>query len=151
MEQIKAKESITAVIRTNKQTEIFYYSSPEEMPVTRFNKFQSFIFQDLDIGNSIEVFNNNCQKLDQFLAIKNFDQALNQRKILQYTFYSSLEKINYSSFAFACLIAKIGNTHCNDLSESGLKATIELLEKTGITQFHVNAIIYAVKKKLVTI
>jgi hypothetical protein len=86
-------------------------------------------------------------RLDTYLAKQNYEMALSERRLIQQNYFSALEKINYQSHAFACLVHSINGKEYNDISESGLNEIVKDLEATNIAQGQIKETVDTVKKK----
>lgn len=110
------------------------YSGVDDMPISRYNKFNMFLLRDSGVGSTFKDIMTRLAHLDGWLAKENIENAMVERKNLQLTFFTALNEINFQQMAFACLIVSIDNADCNDLSDQGIMETLKKLEDTGITQ-----------------
>ncbi len=115
------------------KSELQLWSSPYELPMERFIKFQSINLQDIGIGSSIEDYDKHEETIDLFLYSGKYESAIKERENKRYNVYTILEKMNTKSISLACLVSSIDGNPCFDISDEGLKRTSERINKTGIT------------------
>ena len=138
-------------IKLEKGTVTLYESIKNERGFTigRFNEFQNYLLQDIGIGNDMAAIDNHFAKLDEFIKNENYADAMRERQNLHYNFFSAFNKINYKSLCFACLVHSIDGEVIEDFSESHLLQIIGRLDRMGLTQGLVEAMLDDVKKKLI--
>ena len=109
-------------------------SDIEDLTIERYNAFNLNLLLDSEVGNSMDQIIGKLSKLDNYLSAGMLDEARAERRNLQLTFFSTLEKINYASRAFACLVTSVNGVACTDLSDQGISNTVERLKQTKIKQ-----------------
>lgn len=110
------------------------YTSYEDLPMERFNKFNKFILKDSDIGGDIPSYVQRIQRAIDFLNAGSNEDAVQELNNLSYTVIALFNEYNLSQCAFACMVKKINNKPKDDLTDEGIAATIDELTKLGLTQ-----------------
>lgn len=118
------------------------------MPIKRYSEFNQYLLWESGVGADIEAIQRHYTRLFSFLALKEIDNANKEAENLFYTHYAILEKIDFKSLAFACLVHSVGESVRDDYSEEGLKATAELVAATEITIGNLETSLEEVKKKI---
>lgn len=124
------------------------YRSSEEMPITKYAKFQKYLIIDSGIGDNLEATGSHLSKLFEFLTYRLVDEAIQETKNLYYNFFILFEETPIKGMAFACMVHSINGVEVKDLSEDGLKATVKILSDAGITYQDVRLYTDDLKKKI---
>lgn len=132
------------------KNKISFYQSIKELPVSLYNQMQSFLLQDAGIGSTMQDIEKHFNNLDAFLMAGKLEEAKTERLNLQLAFYSNIEKINYKSLAFSCLIHSINGIELKDRSEEGLKVLVDELSKSGLVIGFIEETIENIKKNCIT-
>lgn len=121
------------------------YDSIDNMPQLRKHLFDRFILMELGIGGSIEGIEQSFQKLDHFIAAKDFEKLLIERQNLHFKFINSLSTINFKSLAFVCLVFKYGDEDVEVTDDSSAEEWQEKILKE-VSNKELNDFIEEVKK-----
>lgn len=132
----------------NKNT-IELYASIKELPITRYRLLQSLLIQDSGIGADMAAVDERLQRIILFASSGKIDETKEEAMNLRYTFFSMLNKISYKSKAFACFVSKINGVESRDISDEGLKNTVETIESFGSSMEQLENWFDDVKKKLI--
>ena len=89
------------------------------------------------------------QRIIMFASTGKADETKEEAMNLRYTFFSMLSKLNYKTKAFACFVWKINGVESRDISDEGLKRTVEIIESFGTSMEQLEAWFEDVKKKLI--
>lgn len=100
------------------------YASIKELPIMRYKLMQSYLLQDSGIGNTIDAIDQRLNNLILFATSGKNDEVITEATNLRYTFFSMLNKIDYKSMSFACLIKEIDSRETNDLTDAGLSDVV---------------------------
>lgn len=136
------------IIKTS-QAKITIFNSLDELTVERWFEFQYWCLHDEGIGdlnNLPQQFN----RLDNYLAAGDAKNALNVRRNIQFNFFFGLQKLSPVSMAFACLVKEIDGMPCDDLSEDGLRKTVEKIKASKYNMSLLRKAIDYIKKKTET-
>lgn len=124
------------------------FSDIDDTPIGRYNQFNLYMLADSGIGSTLEDTQIRLNRIDTFLAAEELDSARTELINLQVNLYSIFEGISYPARAFVCLIANIDGKEKNDLSDEGIKETLNQLNEIGLTNKIVKETIQTQKKKL---
>jgi hypothetical protein len=135
-------------MRTEKigKNTVIFYDSIKEMPIQRHNTMQVFLMQDSGIGSTMQAVEAHFKTLDALLVSGKVEDAIKERQNLHISFYCALEKIDFKSFAFACMIESINGKQVG-ITEDALKDAIDKLE--GLTVGQVDDILEELKKNCI--
>jgi hypothetical protein len=122
------------------------YDSIREMPINRYNTMQGLLLQEAGIGSTMFAIENHFKSLDVFLSSNLIEDAIKERQNLHLSFYCALEKIDFRSLSFACMIFRIDEKEVG-ISEDALKGALESLPELTIGQ--VSDILEEVKKNCI--
>lgn len=135
-------------IETPKGNIIQVYNDIKQLPIGRYNELQKYLLLDGGVGSTIEDVGARYSRLHAYLAEKKIDEAKKEAENLYYTHYSILEKLNYRSRAFCCLVYSVQGLVLEDYTEDGIKTTLSILEETDLTQDLLERTLHAAKKKI---
>lgn len=123
------------------------YSSYENLPMERYNKFNKFVMKASDIGDDIPSFISHISKSIELIGLDCKEQAIQELQNLSYSVLAVFNEYSISQNALACMIKSINGVERNDLTDEGLEETIKMLSDAGITQEMVLSNIDGLKKK----
>ncbi|MEI8142829.1 MAG: hypothetical protein WCG90_08185 [Chitinophagia bacterium] len=135
------------IAENNNTIELF--GSIKELPITRYRLLQSLLIQDSGIGADMAAVDERLQRLILFVTNEKNQEAKEEAMNMRYTFFSMLNKISYKSKAFACFVWKINGLEQKDISDEGLKNTVDVIEKLGVSMQQLEDWFEDVKKKLI--
>ena len=125
---------------------LMVYETIKELPVKRYNKFQSYLMLDSGIGSTMADVDRRFTNLDTFLSAGKLKEAAEERNNLHYAIYSNINGINYKSLSFGCMIHSFKGKPVTDLEESSLMELLNKLSDSGLTQMMVQEQIDDLKK-----
>jgi hypothetical protein len=127
---------------------VVIYNSIEELPITRFHKFNKYAMIDAGIGSDIGDMDRHfdtLREMNRRSDRNNLDQALlNAQQNMRFI----MENINPRSMSFAVLVKSINGQEMDDLSDLGIETVIGMLGRQGVSYGMVKRVIETVKKKL---
>lgn len=123
------------------------YYSIYELPIGVYTEFQKYAIQTA-MGTTIDEINLSFSNLDNQLAAGKLQEAIQERTNMHYGLFYGLNKITISHYSFACLVHSIDGDPRTDKSEQGLRETIDILARIGLTQKMVREYLSEVKKNL---
>jgi hypothetical protein len=126
--------------------EVKFYDSIKEMPIQRYNAMQGFLMQDSGIGSDMRAVEQHFKNLDAFLIAGKIQDAIQERQNLHINFYAALEKIDFKSMSFACMISTIDGLNVG-ISDEELKGALKKIE--GVTLGQVSDILEELKKNFI--
>lgn len=132
-------------IKLGKHT-IELYDGIEELPITRFHAFNKMLLIDAGIGSDLQEFDNHIEKIIRYNRSKQPELVEVEIDNLRQNVYFVQNGISPRNLAFCALVKSVDGKIYDDITESGLKRVLELLN--DITQADVTASLEAVKKKI---
>lgn len=122
------------------------YDDIESLPITRFNKYNKMLLIDSGIGSDLADFDRHIERVIRYIAAKSPQNAVAELENLRQNIYLIQSGVSPRHMAFAVLVKSINGKPCDDISDDGLKRTIEQLGATP--EKELTAQMDAVKKKI---
>lgn len=132
---------------TKKGKECLFYTSSEEIPHVRYVLFNQDLVRVKQVGSGpydLQERNTRARQYKKMGDYESMEKELsNQSLLLSYLFngYSP------EGIALAVICKSIGGVEKDDLTQDGLKRTLDELHKLGITKLEVDETLIDVKKK----
>lgn len=127
----------------NKTVEI--YDAIEELPITRFHKYNKMLLIDSGIGSDLSDFDNHIERAIRFCKV-NPDITAKELENLRQNVYFVQSELSPKMLAFCVLIKSIDGKQCNDISDDALAELQKELSELPIKEL--TAQLEAVKKKI---
>ena len=121
------------------------YDDIENLPVTRFHKYNKMLLVDAGIGSDIADFDRHISRIAAFLAKNDNKQAITELENIRQNVYFIQSGVSPRNLAFAVLVKSIDCKPCDDLSDEGLKKIVDMF--ADVPYKDLAASIEAVKKK----
>ena len=125
---------------------IEFYDDIENLPVTRFHKYNKMLLVDAGIGSDIADFDKHISRIAAFLAKNDNKQAITELENIRQNVYFIQSGVSPRNLAFAVLVKSIDGKPCDDLSDEGLKKIVDMF--ADVPYKDLAASIEAVKKKI---
>lgn len=122
------------------------YDDIENLPVTRFHKYNKMLLVDAGIGSDIADFDKHISRIAAFLAKNDNKQAIIELENIRQNVYFIQSGVSPRNLAFAVLVKSIDGKPCDDLSDEGLKKIVDMF--SDVPYKDLAASIEAVKKKI---
>lgn len=122
------------------------FDTIEELPVTRFHKYQKYLLVDSGIGSTIEDFDKHIEKARRFLMLNDADNAQKELENLRQCVYMVQNGLSPQHLAFACFVFSIDGVQCKELTDDALKKVVEMFADTPYEELTDQ--LGAVKKKI---
>lgn len=125
-----------------------FYDDIEDMPIDKFMKYNFLLSVDAKLGSDMSGVN---EKIDPLIIMnsKGDKEAVHNGLLnMKQNILMMHQNMHPKMMAFAALVHSVNGKECNDLSDSGLMKTVDLLSKTRITWGMIKFVIDEVKKKL---
>lgn len=122
------------------------YDDIENLPVTRFHKYNKMLLVDAGIGSDIADFDRHISRIAAFLAKNDNKQAITELENIRQNVYFIQSGVSPRNLAFAVLVKSIDGKPCDDLSDEGLKKIVDMF--ADVPYKDLAASIEAVKKKI---
>lgn len=124
---------------------VILYDSIDELPIIRFHKYNKYMLIDSGIGSDLNDINVHIDRAIKFIG-HDPDLAVQELNNLRQNLYLVAETINPAHLAFMCLVHSIDHVICNDLSDEGLRRTMEKLNNVPKSWF--DRLLQSIKKKI---
>lgn len=121
------------------------YDSIDELPIQRFQKYNKYMLIDSGVGSDLQDILNHVERAKIYIKA-NPNMAVAEMENLKQALYLVSKEMSPKYMAFAVLVNKIDGEPTDDLTDVGIKRTLEKLntyKKTWIDE-----ILLRVKKKL---
>jgi hypothetical protein len=102
------------------------YDSLDELPITRFHKYNKMLLVDAGVGSNIGDFDMHIERAIRF-SKSNPEIVRQELENLRQSVYMIQEELNPGHLAFCALIKSINGKDCTDITDEGLKATHRIL------------------------
>lgn len=122
------------------------YDAIDELPIIRFHKYNKMLLIDAGVGSDLADFDKHFERILQYLNLKDTKAAVTELQNLRQNVYFIQSNISPRNLAFATLVKSVDGKECNDLSDDGLRKTLELFNDAPAKAFASEA--DAVKKKI---
>ncbi len=121
------------------------FDSIDELPIVNFHKFNKYMLVDSGIGSDINDINAHISKINAFMDKGELDHAKNELENLRRSLYMVSEENNVKHLSYMFFIKSIDGKSFDDISDSNIKATHDLLNKEKLGVFE--KLFEGVKKK----
>jgi hypothetical protein len=130
-----------------KKAEILFYDSIEEMPHRNYMKFNKEMMRDREVGSSISDIMKRISRAMQFIAAQENDKAMKELTNAQMAYAYSQNEIDPKGLALAAMVKSINGVESDNITADGLKNTLEVLQRLGLTKAEVDDTAGKIKKK----
>lgn len=122
------------------------YDAIDEMPITRFQKYNKFMLIDSGVGSDLQDILTHIDRA-KIYAKSNPNLAVTELDNMKQAIYLVSEEMSPKYLAFAVLVKKLDGKPTDDLSDVGLKKVLEIINKEKKSV--VDKLLDYVKKKLI--
>lgn len=133
---------ITKIINSK---EVRLYDSIDELPITRFHKYNKYLLIDSGIGSDLSDIDAHIERLYRYIS-HDSKLAVQELQNLRQSLYMVSQEISAKFLSFAVLVESIDGVKRDDLSDEGMKNTLELLKE--MPNGMMSEIVESLKKKL---
>jgi hypothetical protein len=133
---------ITKIINSK---EVRLYDSIDELPITRFHKYNKYLLIDSGIGSDLSDIDAHIERLYRYIS-HDSKLAVQELQNLRQSLYMVSQEISAKFLSFAVLVESIDGVKRDDLSDEGMKNTLELLKE--MPNGMISEIVESLKKKL---
>ena len=131
---------ITKIINSK---EVRLYDSIDELPITRFHKYNKCLLIDPGIGSDLSDIDAHIERLYRYIS-HDSKLAVQELQNLRQSLYMVSQEISAKFLSFAVLVESIDGVKRDDLSDEGMKNTLELLKE--MPNGMISEIVEALKK-----
>lgn len=121
------------------------FDSIDELPITRFHKYNKYLLIDSGIGSDLNDVLAHIEKVKRYIGNNN-EMAVVELENMKQAMYLINETICPRHLAFAALVDSIDGKRITDLSDESMQGVVDTLGKTK-TNF-IDRFIETVKKKM---
>ena len=129
-------------------TEVKFYDSIEEMPHRRYMKFNKEMMRANEVGNSMTDITKRVDRAMGFIKAKESDKAIRELSNARLAYSYSQAELEPKGLALAAMVKSINGVEVNDITTSGLQATLLVLQDMGMSKKELENNADTVKKKL---
>ena len=122
------------------------YDSIDDLPITRFHRYNRMLLVDAGIGSDINDFDGHIERVVRYIRKGDNDSAAKELDNLRQNVYMIMSGQSVHDLSFACLVASIDGEPCDDLSPDGLAKVLHTLG--GATRKELADTFQSVKKKI---
>ena len=130
-----------------RENEITFYSSAEEMPIRRYQRFNKFLMMDNEIGSDFEDFNKRGAKAVSLLKNKMIDEAVIELENRRMMVYNAFMEYSPQGRALAILVYSINGKVIENYTSDILDDVLKELDEIGFTKSQSETTTDEVKKK----
>lgn len=124
------------------------YDSIEEIPIVRWHKYQKYALIESGIGSDLSALDGHMQRVSAFIKKGDTDSAVKEIENLRQSVFFIQQGANPKLMSAVCLIKSIDGKPNDDLTEEGIKRTIDKL--SNVPNGVIAALYKVVKKKMET-
>ena len=133
------------ITKTINSKEVRLYDSIDELPITRFHKYNKCLLIDSGIGSDLSDIDAHIERLYRYIS-HDSKLAVQELQNLRQSLYMVSQEISAKFLSFAVLVESIDGVKRDDLSDEGMKNTLELLKE--MPNGMISEIVEALKKKI---
>lgn len=132
-------------IKLNKK-KVLLYDSIEELPITRFHKYNKMILVDAGIGSDLAGLDRLIERVARYVKKNDLKNAEAELENMRQNVYFIQNNISPRYLAFAALVKSVDGVSCDDLSDDGLQKIVNMLSDENHKE--VTEHLDSVKKKI---
>lgn len=106
---------------------IEYYDSIDELPISRYHKYNKYLLIDAGIGSSMENIDIHLQKISAFISKDDKKSALGEIQNLRHNVFFIQEELSPRHMAFVALIKRVDGKEISVDSESDVERIVKIL------------------------
>lgn len=108
------------------------FDSIHNLPILRFQRFNKYQMQSIEIGNTFSDYDDRTVKILQFMKKKMYNEALQELENRRQTVFNAHNEFTPSGKAFAILIKRIDDKYYNTFAPDDLDRCLKHLERIGL-------------------
>lgn len=124
------------------------FDSIHNLPVLRFQRFNKYQMQSVEIGNTFEDYRQRTMKVVQFLQKDMKEEAIQELENRSLTVFNAFNTFTPSGKSFAVLVKRIDDVDYTTFSPDDLERCFKHLDRIGLTQKESIDKLKEVKKKI---
>ena len=115
------------ILYNNKKIEV--YDDIEDMPIVNFQKYNKYLLIDSGVGSDVDDIDAHIIKVAKLIGANDQNKALQELQNMRQNMYMVNCEISPKYLAFAALIKSVDGKEVTDLSDDGLKALLQSINK----------------------
>lgn len=123
------------------------FDSIHNLPVLRFQRFNKYQMQSVEIGNTFQDYHQRTLKVVQFLQKDMKEEAIQELENRSLTVFNAFNQFTPTGKSFAVLVKRIDDKDYRTFSPDDLDRCFNHLEQIGLTQKESIDKLKEVKKK----
>lgn len=127
------------------------YDSIEELPIGRFHKYNKCMLVDSGLGSDLQDADGHFVRAMMLIQSGQGDLAVKELENLRQALYLVGETISPKHLAYAVLVTEVDGKPREDISDEGLKETLEILNDTpkGILDWFFESVKKKIEEELI--
>ena len=130
--------------KTIGKKEVKLYTDIEEIPITRYSKFNKYMVLNEEVGHNFSDADAHFSKI--YALINSPAKLKTQLDNFRQLVYSLDKEQNFLNMAYACLVYSIDGIKCDDLTVSGINETLSKLTELTAKDVKKKATISQIKR-----
>jgi hypothetical protein len=132
----------------SKKPKIEYYESAETAPIRRWQKFNKYLGKKAETGDEpIDIFKR-VDRIVGYAGAGDNQSVIKEASNLKMAWHQMLSEYNLEGMANAVMVKSINGVLKDDITTEGLEATLDELNKLGVSKNDIEAKNAEIKKKL---
>lgn len=124
------------------------FDSIETLPILRFQRFNKYQMQSIEIGNTFEDYDQRTMKTLQFLQKGMTQEAIMELENRRETVFKAYNDFTPHGKSFAVMVKRIDDKHYSTFTDENINKCLDHLERIGFTQKESINQLKEVKKKI---
>lgn len=104
-----------------------FFDGIDNLPITRFHRYQKALLIDAGIGADIQSFDQRIERTRRFLMAGKNDKAQTELENMRQCIFLIQQDVSPKHLAFAALVWKIDGQIYDDMSDDGLRKVVAIL------------------------
>jgi len=120
------------MIYKHENHEIELFDSIHDLPIMRFQKYNKYLMQASEVGNTLEDYDEKTLKAVQFLKKNMLAEAIQEFENRRQCVFNALNEFSPQGKAFAVLVKRIDKIEYKDFTPDSLDRCLVHLDKIGL-------------------
>lgn len=122
------------------------YEAIDELPMSRLHRFNKMLLIDAGVGSSMSDVDTHIERVTRYLSLGKTTEAQTELSNMRQNIYMVLSGINTRHLAFAALVRSVDDVARDDISDAGLRATLEIFADVPVCEL--TDVVRSAKKKI---
>lgn len=132
---------------------IEFYTTPEDLPMKRYQRFKKFEMIGSEVGSTFEDFDERTMKVIAFFNKKMYGDAIKELENRRQAAFNAYTEYNPEHYALALMVKSINGVDYTDkyyMTEEGMEEVLTKLEEIGYSKRQATNDLNVIKKKFPT-